>query len=62
MALRLIIHLGLMQEAAERSIGPDVACPNCGEQTPHHTFCINCGYSFAALPKREAGSTEMRRT
>jgi ribosomal protein L32 len=62
MALRVIIHLGLMQEAAERSIGPDVTCPNCGEQTAHHTFCSNCGYSFAALPKTGAGSDEMRRT
>ena len=62
LALRVIIHLGLMQEAAERSIGDDVTCPNCGEQTPHHTFCINCGFSFAALPKSGAGSTEMRRT
>ncbi|HET7482858.1 MAG TPA: zinc ribbon domain-containing protein [Actinomycetota bacterium] len=60
--LRAIIHLGLMQEAAERAIGPDVTCPNCGQQTPHHTFCSNCGYSFAALPKTGAGSSEMRRT
>jgi len=27
-------------------------CPNCGQETPHHTFCGNCGISLAALPRR----------
>lgn len=49
--LRRAIHLGLLQEAAEHPIGPPIQCPNCGRDTPHHTFCIDCGVSFQALPK-----------
>ncbi len=50
--LRLMLQLGLREESAERPIGPDIACPNCGRQTPHHTFCAECGVALRALPKR----------
>jgi hypothetical protein len=50
--LRLMLQLGLREEAAERDIGPDLTCPNCGQQTPQHTFCANCGVALRALPKR----------
>lgn len=50
--LRVVIHFGLMQEAREVEIGPSLRCPNCGQETPHHTFCGNCGISLAALPRR----------
>jgi hypothetical protein len=49
--LRRAIHLGLLQEASEHPIGPPIECPNCSRETPHHTFCIDCGVSFQALPK-----------
>ena len=49
--LRRILHLGLLQEAAEIETGPDITCANCGRQTPRHSFCINCGISLLALPK-----------
>jgi hypothetical protein len=49
--LRRLIHLGLLEESAEISIGPPITCANCGAQTPKHTFCINCGISLQALPK-----------
>jgi RsiW-degrading membrane proteinase PrsW (M82 family) len=49
--LRNVIHLGLLEEAAEIPIGPPIACANCGAQTPRHTFCISCGISLQALPK-----------
>lgn len=49
--LRRAIHLGLLEEAAELPIGPPITCANCGEPTPRHTFCINCGVSLQALPK-----------
>lgn len=49
--LRRVIHLGLMQESGERSIGPDITCANCGARTPHHTFCAQCGVALGALPK-----------
>ena len=53
--LRRAIHLGLLEEAGERAIGPDVRCANCGAMTATHTFCNNCGISLKALPKaREA--------
>ena len=57
--LRLVIHLGLMQEAAERDVEPPIRCPNCAHQTPLHTFCSNCGISLQALPK--AGDASVRR-
>ena len=50
--LRLMLQLGLREESAERPIGPDITCPNCGQRTPHHTFCAECGVSLRALPKR----------
>ena len=56
--LRRTIHLGLLQEAAEHPIGPPVTCPNCGHDTPHHTFCIECGVSFQALPKGRPSANE----
>jgi RsiW-degrading membrane proteinase PrsW (M82 family) len=49
--LRQVIHVGLLEEAAEIEIGPDITCANCGHTTPRHTFCINCGISLKALPK-----------
>jgi hypothetical protein len=50
--LRVVIHFGLLEEAREVEIGPTLRCPNCGQETPHHTFCGNCGISLAALPRR----------
>lgn len=49
--LRRVIHLGLLQEASEIAIGPDIACPDCGTPTPFHTYCGNCGVSLKALPR-----------
>jgi hypothetical protein len=49
--LRRMIHLGLLQEAAEIEIGPPVTCTNCGKQTPSHTFCAQCGIALRAQPK-----------
>ncbi len=52
--LRLMLQLGLREESAEIAIGPDVLCPNCGAQTPRHTFCAQCGVALRALPKRRS--------
>jgi hypothetical protein len=49
--LRRVIHVGLLQEAAEIPIGPDIVCANCGHATASHTFCQSCGISLRALPK-----------
>ena len=49
--LRQVIHVGLIQEAAEIPVGPEITCANCGHRTPQHTFCINCGIALKALPK-----------
>jgi hypothetical protein len=49
--LRRVIHLGLLQEANEIEIGPDIVCPECGKPTPFHTYCGNCGASLKALPR-----------
>jgi hypothetical protein len=49
--MRLLIHVGLLQEAAEIEIGPPITCPECGVITPHHTFCVNCGIALRAMPR-----------
>ncbi len=49
--LRGLIHLGLMEEAIARKVAPELACPNCGRQTPGHAFCAHCGVALGALPK-----------
>ena len=49
--LRITIHLGLSQEAAEIELGHTILCPNCGARTQQHSFCSNCGVSLRALPK-----------
>jgi hypothetical protein len=50
--MRRAIHVGLLEEADERDLGPDVTCANCGRTTPTHTFCGHCGVALRALPKR----------
>jgi hypothetical protein len=50
--LRTVLHFGLLQESRELEIGPAIRCPNCGQETPHHTFCGNCGIALLALPRR----------
>jgi len=49
--LRAVIHLGLLQEAAEIEIGAPVRCPHCTRPTPAHSFCGHCGISLRATPK-----------
>jgi RsiW-degrading membrane proteinase PrsW (M82 family) len=49
--LRRALHIGLLEEAAEREIGPELRCANCGAMTVSHTFCGNCGVATHALPK-----------
>ncbi len=49
--LRRAIHLGLLEEADETDIGPDIQCANCHRPTPRHTFCGQCGIALRALPK-----------
>ncbi len=49
--LRRAIHVGLLEEALEIPIGPELTCPNCGGVTARHTFCGSCGISLQALPK-----------
>ena len=49
--LRRAIHVGLLEEADEIDIGPDVVCANCHRLTPRHSFCGQCGIALRALPK-----------
>ncbi len=49
--LRRIIHVGLLEEANEIAIGAPIVCPECGKETPLHTYCGNCGTSLKALPR-----------
>lgn len=56
--LRRTIHLGLLQEAEEIEIGPEIECPNCGKPTRRHSFCSNCGVSLQALPRQRPEADE----
>jgi hypothetical protein len=58
--LRAVIHLGLLEEAAEIDVGPPITCPNCGRLTPAHSFCGNCGASLRAVPKAGPRRTVVR--
>lgn len=49
--LRRALHVGLLEEASEREIGPPIRCANCGAMTAEHSFCAHCGVSLRALPK-----------
>ena len=51
--LRQTIHLGLLEEAFEVEVGPEIVCANCGRTTVRHTFCGECGIALRALPKRD---------
>ncbi len=55
--LRLVIHLGLLEEIIEVAEGPPVTCANCGKETPRGTFCAACGVSLRALPKGRSGAS-----
>ena len=48
--LRAALHVGLLEEAGEQAIGPEIRCANCGAMTATHTFCGNCGIALRALP------------
>jgi hypothetical protein len=50
--LRRVIHLGLLEEALEEPVGGPITCANCGQPTPRHAFCTDCGISLQALPKQ----------
>lgn len=49
--LRMVIHLGLLQESMEIPVGAAIVCANCHHTTLMHTFCGDCGVALRALPK-----------
>ena len=60
MLLRRAIHIGLLEEADEIPIGPEIVCANCGHQTASHTFCGNCGIALKALPNAGRAGPDVR--
>lgn len=56
--LRQALHVGLLEEASERPLGPEITCANCGARTVSHTFCGHCGIALAALPHAAFGQAE----
>jgi hypothetical protein len=52
--LRRLIDVGLRQEAVEAATSEAQECQNCHRQTPPGSFCVECGVSLRALPKRAA--------
>ncbi|MEA2623687.1 MAG: hypothetical protein QOH61_2597, partial [Chloroflexota bacterium] len=57
--LRLVVHLGLLQEARELIEASDIQCPNCGRDTPWASFCAECGVSLRALPRVGSGHRQV---
>ncbi len=57
--LRRAIHIGLLEEADEIPIGPEIVCANCGHVTASHTFCGNCGIALKALPNAGRAGDEV---
>jgi hypothetical protein len=55
--LRVVIHVGLREEASEEGLGADLLCANCGRSTPAANFCTRCGVSLLALPKSRSGGS-----
>ena len=49
--LRRVLHEGLRQQALEVEPGPPEPCRECGQSTPRHAYCGDCGTARAALPK-----------
>jgi hypothetical protein len=60
MLLRRAIHVGLLEEADEIPIGPEIVCANCGHETASHTFCGNCGIALKALPNAGRAGADVR--
>ena len=58
--LRRAIHVGLLEEADEIPIGPEIVCANCGHETASHTFCGNCGIALKALPNAGRAGADVR--
>jgi len=58
--LRRAIHTGLLEEADEIPIGPEIVCANCGHETASHTFCGNCGIALKALPNAGRAGADVR--
>jgi hypothetical protein len=54
--LRMVVHVGLLQEALEIEDAPAIVCANCGHHTRVGGFCEYCGISQAALPRSRSGS------
>jgi hypothetical protein len=50
--LRLVIHVGLRQEAVEAALAEPRTCQDCGRLTAPGSFCGECGVALRALPKR----------
>jgi len=50
-AVRVVLHFGLMEEAVESEMGPLSACSECSHVVPLMAFCPNCGASRLAMPK-----------
>jgi hypothetical protein len=59
MLLRRAIHIGLLEEADEIPIGPEIVCANCGHETASHTFCGNCGIALKALPNADRAGADV---
>jgi hypothetical protein len=57
-AVRVVLHTALLEEAGEHLAGPSAPCSECHHLVPTMAFCPNCGAARLAAPKhtRPAGS------
>ncbi|MBV8444540.1 MAG: hypothetical protein JOZ92_01340 [Candidatus Dormibacteraeota bacterium] len=56
-ALRVVVHHALLDEGAERAIGPDSVCAECHHVVPTMLFCPVCGVARSAAPKRMSAAS-----
>jgi hypothetical protein len=58
---RYSLHHMLLAEAVEPPSGGEMLCAHCGHVVPRGAFCLDCGGSHLATPKRGAdGSRQVR--
>lgn len=50
--LRVLIHVGLVEERSEAGPAPATPCLNCHRAVAHEAFCSYCGVAVRALPKQ----------
>jgi FAD/FMN-containing dehydrogenase len=55
LALRIVLHGLILDEARRLDIGDPIACPECHRMVPFMGFCPACGIARTGTPKKPRG-------